>query len=151
MDGADDLAAVDPLQVDAGDPKVGVPKLTLNHNQRNSLVRHLDRMSMPELVRREPPSHTRSGGGMVQLLTRRGGLPPASGGRSVDDAQHRADWELAADLEPGIELLPRPTVHSDLPALAALPAPDQDGAARPVEVALLQRQRFADPQTGAPE
>jgi hypothetical protein len=50
MDGADDLAAVDALQVDASDPKVGVPKLTLDHDQRNSLVRHLDRMSMPQLV-----------------------------------------------------------------------------------------------------
>jgi len=30
MDGADDLAAVDALQVDACDPKVDVPKLTLD-------------------------------------------------------------------------------------------------------------------------
>jgi hypothetical protein len=43
MDGADDLAAINALQVDAGDPKVGVPKLTLDHHERNALVRHLDR------------------------------------------------------------------------------------------------------------
>ena len=82
-----------------------MPKLTLDHDQRNALVRHLDRMSMTELVRREPSSHTGSGRGMVQLLARRGGLPTASGGRSVDHAQHRADRDLATDLEPGIELL----------------------------------------------
>ena len=98
MDGADDLSAVDALQVDAGDPKVGVPKLTLDHDQRNAFVRHLDRMSMAQLVGREPPSHTRSGGGMVQLLARRRRLPPTTSRRSVDHTQHRADWELATDL-----------------------------------------------------
>jgi len=30
VDGADDLAAIDPLQIDAGDAKVGMPKLTLD-------------------------------------------------------------------------------------------------------------------------
>ena len=47
MDGADDLAAIDALQVDASDPKIGVPKLTLDHNQRNAFVSHLDSMGMP--------------------------------------------------------------------------------------------------------
>ena len=67
-------------------PRLACPKLTLDHDQRNTFVRHLDRMSMPQLVRREPPPHTRSGGGMVHLLARRGGLSPASSRRSVDRA-----------------------------------------------------------------
>lgn len=71
MDGADDLAAVDALQVHAGDPEVGVPKLTLDHDERNAFVRHLDRMGVAQLVWREPPSHTRRAGSMVQLLARR--------------------------------------------------------------------------------
>ena len=50
VDGADDLAAIDALQVDAGDAKVGMPKLTLDDHEWNALVRHLDRMSMTELV-----------------------------------------------------------------------------------------------------
>ena len=108
MDGADDLAAVDALQVDAGDAEVGMPKLTLDDYERNAFVRHLDRVCVAELVRREPPSHTRRGRGMVQLLARGRRLPTASGGRSVDHAQHRADWELVTDLQPRIELLPRP-------------------------------------------
>src|ERR1700752_2359815 len=145
MDGADDLAAIDALQVDAGDPEIGVPKLTLDHDQRNGLVRHLDRMSMAQLVRREPPSHTRRGGGMMQLLARRGCLPPAAIGRSVDHTQHCAEWKLATDLYPRLELLPRPTIHPDLATLAALPTPDEYGAARSVQIALLQRERFADP------
>jgi hypothetical protein len=65
MDGADDLAAVDALQVDAGNPKVGVTKLTLDNHQRNALMRHLDRVSVPELMRREPPTHARRRGGVV--------------------------------------------------------------------------------------
>jgi hypothetical protein len=122
-----------------------MPQLTLDHHERNARARHLDRVSMPQLVRREPPSHTRSGGGMVQLLARRGGLPTASGGRSVDHTQHRADRELATDLKPRIEPFPRPAVHPDLAALAALPSPDQHCATGPVQIALLERERFADP------
>jgi hypothetical protein len=71
MHGADDLAAVDALQVDAGDAKVGVPKLTLDHDERDAFVRHFDRVGVPELmVWCEPSSHTRRRGGMVQLLAR---------------------------------------------------------------------------------
>jgi hypothetical protein len=51
VDGADDLAAVDALQVHAGDAKVGV--LALDDDQRNAFVRHLDGMGVSELVRRE--------------------------------------------------------------------------------------------------
>jgi hypothetical protein len=53
VDGADDLAAVDALQVDAGDPEVGVPELALDHDERNAFVRHLDRVGVPQLVRRD--------------------------------------------------------------------------------------------------
>jgi hypothetical protein len=69
----------------------------------------------------------------------------------VDHAEQRADWEPSADLEPWVELLPRPSVHSDFSPLASLPAPDENCAAGSVEVALLKRERFADPQSGAPE
>jgi hypothetical protein len=69
----------------------------------------------------------------------------------VDHAQHRSDWQPTTDLQPGVELLPRPTVHPNLAALAALPAADQHGAAASVQIALLERERFADPQTGTPE
>ena len=68
MDGADDLAAVDALQIHAGDAEVGVSQLTLDYDQRNSLVRHLDSVSMAKLVRREAASNTDPGGGVVQLF-----------------------------------------------------------------------------------
>jgi hypothetical protein len=41
MDGVDDLAAVDPFEVDAGDPEVRVPELALDDDQRNALSGHL--------------------------------------------------------------------------------------------------------------
>jgi hypothetical protein len=52
--GADDLAAVDPLEVGGRDAEIGVPELPLDHNERNSLVRRFDRVSVPQLMRREP-------------------------------------------------------------------------------------------------
>jgi hypothetical protein len=82
---------------------------------------------------------------------RRRRLPAASGSRSVDHAQHRADRELATDLQPWVELLPCPAVHANLTALAALPAPDEYAAAGSVQIALLKRERFADSQARAPE
>jgi hypothetical protein len=54
VDGADDLASVDALEVDAGDAQVGVPELALDDHERDALVGHLHRVSVPELMRREP-------------------------------------------------------------------------------------------------
>ncbi|MDQ6840899.1 MAG: hypothetical protein M3025_00540 [Actinomycetota bacterium] len=69
----------------------------------------------------------------------------------MDHAQQRSDRELTADLEPGVELLPGPAVHPDLASLAAFPAPNEHGGAAAVQVALLESERFADAQPGAPE
>jgi hypothetical protein len=151
VDGADDLAAVDALEVDARDAQVGVPELPLDHDQRNSLVSHLDSVAVPQLMRREPTSNASSSGRVMQLFARRRRFPPPAGGRSVDHAQQRPDRELLADLEPWVELLPRPTVHPDLASLTALPASDKHRAAGSVPIALLESERFADPQAGAPE
>jgi hypothetical protein len=45
-----------------------MPELTLAHHERNALVRHLDRVRVTQLMRREPPSDTRLAGGAAQLL-----------------------------------------------------------------------------------
>jgi hypothetical protein len=70
VDGADDLAAVDALEVDAGDPEVGVSELALDYDEWDTLVRHLDHVSMPKLMRRKTPPDSRCCGRMVQLLAR---------------------------------------------------------------------------------
>src|ERR1700748_3099125 len=68
VDGADDLAAIDALQVDGGDADVGMPKWPWDDYERDACVGHFDRVGVPELVGCEPPSHPRRAGGVVQLL-----------------------------------------------------------------------------------
>jgi hypothetical protein len=48
-------------------------------------------------------------------------------------------------------VLPRPAVHTDLAALAALPSPDVHRATLAVKIGLGQGKRFADPQPGTPQ
>ena len=50
-----------------------------------------------------------------------------------------------------VEVLPGPAVHADLAPFAAFSSSHKHRATRAVEVALGQRERFADPQTGTPE
>jgi len=128
-----------------------VAELTLDHDEWYSLMRHLDRVRVPQLVRSESPPDARCGRRLVELLAGSGRLPTPPGGRSVDDTEQRADRELASDLEPRIELVPGPAVHPDLAPLAAFPAADEHGAAGCVQIALLEAERLADPQPGTPE
>ena len=62
MDGVNDLRAVDPLQVNGRDAEVGVPELTLDDDQWNALMRHLDRVRVAELMGCEPTAHWMSPG-----------------------------------------------------------------------------------------
>ncbi len=68
MNGVDDLRAVDSLQVDRGDTEVRVPELTLDDDQGDALVGHLDCMSVAELMRGEPASDTCERCGSSELL-----------------------------------------------------------------------------------
>jgi hypothetical protein len=65
-DRVDDLAAVDAMEVDAGDSEVGV--LALDHDQRDPFVRHLDSVCVPQLVRCEASSDARRVGSVMELL-----------------------------------------------------------------------------------
>ncbi|MDQ6605351.1 MAG: hypothetical protein M3Z06_02235 [Actinomycetota bacterium] len=64
VDGLDDLAGVDALEVGAGNSEVGVPELPLDDGERNAFTGHLDRVGVPELVRREPPAYPGAGAEM---------------------------------------------------------------------------------------
>ena len=83
-----------------------MPQLTLNDDQWNALVGHLDRVRVPQLVRREPSAHPGDGCRPSQLLARRGLLPMPAGCRTVDDAEKRADREPGSNLDPSLELMP---------------------------------------------
>src|SRR5437667_6482839 len=50
------------------------------------------------------------------------GFPVTAGGRAADDAQQDANGQLGADLEPRLELIPRPSIHTHLAATVALAA-----------------------------
>ena len=99
-------------------------ELALDDNQRDTFVRHFDGVGVAQLMRRESPTDAGCRGGVVQLLG--------------------ADREPAPDLQPRVELCPRPSVHTYLAALASLPASDKDRPASTVEVALMKRERLAD-------
>ena len=51
-------------------------ELPLDHDQRDPLAGHLDRVRVPELVRREPSTHTRPLSGVMQLGANPGGRAP---------------------------------------------------------------------------
>ena len=53
--------AVDALEVDAGDTEVGMAELALNDDEWDAFVGHLDRVRVPELMRREAAPDTGRG------------------------------------------------------------------------------------------
>jgi hypothetical protein len=59
VDGVDDLGVIDPAQVSRRNPEGGMSELPLDDQQRNPFTGHLDRVRMPQLVRREPSAYPR--------------------------------------------------------------------------------------------
>jgi hypothetical protein len=106
---------------------------------------------MPELMWRQPAPHPGCHRGVAQLDPDPGRGTRPSASRAAQHAEQRADRQARTELEPGIERLPCPTVHPDLTAPTALPVSDLDRAPDPVQIALGQRKRFADPQPSAPQ
>jgi hypothetical protein len=67
VDGGDNLGVVDPAQISGRDGQVGMPELALDNEQRDPFARHLDRVGVPELVRREAAPDAGDFGCLVQL------------------------------------------------------------------------------------
>ena len=111
-----------------------MPELALDHDERDPFVGHLDRVRMPELMRRESAPHAGDGGRARELLAGRGCLPMATCGRPMDHAQQRTNRQPGADLKPRVQLLPGPAVHSDFAAFAVFASADQDRAVLAVEI-----------------
>jgi hypothetical protein len=69
VDCVHDLGVVDAAQVHGRDPEVGMPELPLDDDQRYALARHLDGVSMPELMWRQPATYPGCDRGVAQLHT----------------------------------------------------------------------------------
>jgi hypothetical protein len=149
--GVDDLGVIDSLEVDRGDPEVGVSQLPLDDHERDAFMSHLDRVRVPKLVWREPASYSCCGGGTGELSASGRRFPVPADGGPVDDAEERADRETGAELLPGLELLPCPDVHPSFATRVALAVPDKNGPAASVHVGLGKRECFADPQPRSPQ
>jgi hypothetical protein len=106
---------------------------------------------MPQLMRRETPTHTGRDGKIAKRRARSGRRPRTSLGRSGDDAQQSADVHVHPNRQPRVEVLPRPCVHPDLPSLAILPTAHQDAAAGSVEIALSEAKRLGDSEPSTPQ
>jgi hypothetical protein len=146
MDRVDDLGVVNPLEVDAGDPQIAMAELSLDGHQWHALVRELDSVRMPQLMRREPPADARPFRCATQLFASRGGLPAPPGGWPVDYAEQRPDRQGGANLKVRGQLIPRPPVHAYLATPPAFASAHGEGSARAVEVGLGEVECFADPQ-----
>ncbi len=72
MDSVDDFGRVYALKVGAGDPEVGVSELALDDRERYALTCHFDSVSVPELMRRKPPTNASLFGESSQLSTSTG-------------------------------------------------------------------------------
>ena len=93
VDGVDDLAGIDSLEVNRRDPEVRMSELPLDDRQRDPFVRHLDRVGVPELVWREPSPDPGLGRQPAKLTARRCRRPAATAGWSSEDAEQRTDGQ----------------------------------------------------------
>jgi hypothetical protein len=80
-----------PLEVDGGDAEVAVVEVTLDDNQGDAFVGHLDSASVPKLVRSKAPPHAGFGRSPTQISPRCRVRPMPSTCRSGDDAEQRPD------------------------------------------------------------
>src|SRR5436309_13722469 len=117
VDGVDDLGVVDPPQVGGCDPEVSMTELPLDDYQRDAFAGHLDCVSVAELVRREPSPDAGRPSGVSQQRADPGRRAGTAAGGSTEHAEQRADRQPRANLQPRLELLPGPTVHSNLAPL----------------------------------
>jgi hypothetical protein len=124
MDRVNDLSRIDPLEIGGCGSQIGVGELALNDVDQHTLPSELHRMSVPELMWREPSANTSFSSKPPKFSTNRRGRPRPATGRSVDDPEQRTDRQLDSKLEPAVEMLKAPVVHPDLAALITLAMAD---------------------------
>jgi hypothetical protein len=136
MNGVDDLAVIDSLQIDRGNPEIRVAELPLDHVERHAFSSHLNSVRVPKLMRREATTHAGSDRELAGGFANSRGRPWATLRRTVDDAKQCSDAQGDAEAQPRVDLFPRPPIHAYLASLAAFASADEDRAALSVEVTL---------------
>jgi hypothetical protein len=136
MNGVDDLAVIDSLQVDRGDPEVRVAELPLDHAERHTFSSHLNSVRVPKLMRREATTHAGSDRELAKGFANSRVRPRATLRRTSDDAKQCSDAQGDAEAQPRVDLFPRPPIHADLASLAAFASAAEDRAVVSVEITL---------------
>lgn len=136
MNGVDDFAVIDSLQIDRGSPEVRVAELPLNHVERHAFSSDLNSVRVPKLMRHEATTHARSDRELAKGFANSRGRPWATLRRTVNHAKQCSDAQGDAEAQPRVDLFPRPPIHADLASLAAFASADEDRAAVSVEVTL---------------
>lgn len=109
-----------------------MPELALDHVHRYSLSSHLDRVSVAQLVWREPAPDAGGDREVAKLLSRGRARPRSPAGRTDDDAEERTNGHSGPMVKPRSQMHP----HSSMPTSRRLPpfrgerqarhAPDRD-------------------------
>jgi hypothetical protein len=113
--------------------------------RRDAIAGHLDSVGVAELVRGEAAPNAGAGPSTTQVVAGRGVRPVPSARRAGDDAEQRADREPESCLEPRVQVLPAPCIHSDLAAVVLLSLPNEQRAAPRFEIGFGERERFLNP------
>jgi hypothetical protein len=80
-------------------PRFWWPELALDDVQRHAFARELDRVRVPELVRREAPLHAGAGRARVERFAGGAGGPGASAGAAIEYAEEwatRIFWQASS-------------------------------------------------------
>ncbi len=110
MDGVDDFAVVDALQVDGLDTEIGMAELALDDVEWYALAGHLDRVRVVQLMGCKAAPDAGARGQATQGCACGCGGPWPAACRSVKNADKGTDGQLDADLEPRVEVLPGPVL-----------------------------------------
>jgi hypothetical protein len=102
VNGLDDLVVVDSAEVSGCNREIGV--LALDHDQRDPLTRHLNRMRVPKLMRREPATDPSRERGVVELFADARWCARQAACRSAYDAEQSSDRQGLAQLQPRLEV-----------------------------------------------
>ena len=87
-----------------------MPELPLDDDQRHTLARHLDSVSMPKLMRSEASAHARGEREAPQRRARCCRGQRSALCRALDHAQECPNRHSTADLKPSVYVLPGPGV-----------------------------------------